>query len=729
MIKINQLKKDNKGSTLIIVVICIAFLVVLGTLLLSLTISNLQMKNIEQKSKANFYQAETALDEIKAGLVKEMANALEIAYKNVLEQFITDDFTNLSIEEKEKIFAHDFITSLSSAIMEDIGTYDIDILRQYISNQKVVIETSSGENLMVIGENYKSLTLKNIKINYRDEEEYRTTIATDMVIETPTMSFEPSSKSLLSFTDFSLIADNGIKLDAAVNVEAKGNIYAGEKGIYLSNASSFEVKNTSKVITRGDISVGERSKLHILGRGKVWANNMETLKGVDTGLSTEIHIESNCFIADDLTLNAINSNVKISGEYYGFSYNTGDIESNPNLKPTLSSSIIINGRNTTLDLSQANFLYLAGRAYLDPNTEGNIWKDSLENPRKQENIETGESLAVKGNQIAYLVPKEYIWSNTNPVSEDVYDNRPSKEVDFSKPGISGLNINDYADGYTKIFYQATGANKLVYYYLDFKSDEKANEYMQKYYEINNQNLSFSGVIDNRIGNFATSIKVNDRIQSIMSVANIFTYDSDTSRSSLLANTVKTDNINASYMAMLHVKENLKKQYDSVKTTLSENNNSTAYDPTSVFNTFVNKEKILEDSWIDTEVKVGKTIVVGDYTLIIVDNEGRESYHVKRNDDLPNGGLKGIIIATGNVHIGEDYKGLILSGDTITMSSGVRIQASTDIVEEILKMDYQHINKYFRNLPKSITDEKSALNISRIQVSDLIYYDNWVKNEE
>jgi hypothetical protein len=386
-----------------------------------------------------------------------------------------------------------------------------------------------------------------------------------------------------------------------------------------------------------------------------------------------------------------------------------------------------------MDMSTSNYLFLSGRAYLDPSTGGNTWVDPSvtggAGQKPQENIQTGESLAVKGNQLAYLVPKEYIWNKQNPISSVDYDKRPvaEVEVDFSRTSASAIRLSDYADGFTKIFYQATGNIKFVYYYIKFKSEEKANEYLQKYYEHNN--TSPTGIIDNRIGNYAKSIKINNSIHSIVSAGNVFTFDENTKKSTLVPNSVKIDSGNESYNAMLNIKDTLITQYNAIRTTLNEHSNTEAYDISSVFNTLINKELIQQDSTIDTQIKNGKRIILGDYVVTLVDNASGAPYELKSAGDLPYSGLKGIVIATGSVHIKNNYEGLILSGGVISIGSGVSVTASSPLIEEILSLNNESVNKYFRNLPSPTTNNDTAVNISQIKVSDLIFYDNWVKNEE
>ncbi|NLO08600.1 MAG: hypothetical protein GX129_01865, partial [Clostridiales bacterium] len=61
-------KLNNQGSTLLTVIIIIAFIGILGSMMLSVTMTNLQMKMIERKSKENFYTCESTLDEMRTRL-------------------------------------------------------------------------------------------------------------------------------------------------------------------------------------------------------------------------------------------------------------------------------------------------------------------------------------------------------------------------------------------------------------------------------------------------------------------------------------------------------------------------------------------------------------------------------------------------------------------------------------------------------------------------------------
>ena len=67
----------------------------------------------------------------------------------------------------------------------------------------------------------------------------------------------------------------------------------------------------------------------------------------------------------------------------------------------LSSSIVINGKSTTLDLSGVRKLMLAGRSYIGTSDVRPVSGTSNSN-----DVMMGESITVKGTQLAYLLPPD-----------------------------------------------------------------------------------------------------------------------------------------------------------------------------------------------------------------------------------------------------------------------------------------------------------------------------------
>ena len=66
--------KGNKGFSLITVIITVAFIGILGLLVLYLALQNFNMKITGIKGKDSFYTAEQALEEIRLGLQQDVGD-------------------------------------------------------------------------------------------------------------------------------------------------------------------------------------------------------------------------------------------------------------------------------------------------------------------------------------------------------------------------------------------------------------------------------------------------------------------------------------------------------------------------------------------------------------------------------------------------------------------------------------------------------------------------------
>lgn len=85
--KVRLKKLNNKGSALVVVVIVIAFITILATLILYLSVMNYHMKGNDYRTKVSFYGAEVPLEEMRLQFAVDLSFASERAYRSVLEQY------------------------------------------------------------------------------------------------------------------------------------------------------------------------------------------------------------------------------------------------------------------------------------------------------------------------------------------------------------------------------------------------------------------------------------------------------------------------------------------------------------------------------------------------------------------------------------------------------------------------------------------------------------------
>ena len=99
--------KQNKGFSLITVIIAVSFIGILGLLVLYMALSNFQMKITDLKGKDSFYTAERAIEEIRVGLQEDVGNSMSEAYIKVLETYDKDE--NLKDVVLDKQRQNDFV--------------------------------------------------------------------------------------------------------------------------------------------------------------------------------------------------------------------------------------------------------------------------------------------------------------------------------------------------------------------------------------------------------------------------------------------------------------------------------------------------------------------------------------------------------------------------------------------------------------------------------------------
>ena len=109
-------RKDNRGASLIMVVIAMAIVAVLAVTVLWMALINRQMKVTNKKNTDNFYSAEGVLDQICAGLQGEVSKAYKAGYSDVMQNYST-----LSELQRQDKFNTTFKNSIHSSLSEKTG--------------------------------------------------------------------------------------------------------------------------------------------------------------------------------------------------------------------------------------------------------------------------------------------------------------------------------------------------------------------------------------------------------------------------------------------------------------------------------------------------------------------------------------------------------------------------------------------------------------------------------
>lgn len=729
--------RQKEGSSMVSVIIGVLFLSAIGLTILTVATRYIVTVIVDRGSSDNFYQTEGILEEVKTGLLEYAGDASETAYKDILENY------SATTGEMKKTFAKKYFSEFAakitgtSYVWDDsklgvVQPCDLDKVKT-LSKMPDAVTTMPGTNLGFVI-NYDttkgySLTLKNLLIDYTNPTEYRSTIHTDIVFKVPDFKFEGDS-TLDELKNYIVISDDTLEVtnsNASAGVTFTGNVYTGntDAGIEVATQNGATFRSQT-IISRGSLDVLTGANVDITGEsgaGDCWLQNIRLrprVSGDDSALSTQFTMNENAYVANDLDIGDNNSVVSISGKYYGYSYNEENTTSALTPKAKFSSAILVNGLNTTLKTDGLDKLILAGRTFVSRDDP----KSGAVNSGISD-IMMGESLAVKSNQIAYLLPNEYIAAEHNPVleSEDrtvLTDNLLKSDIgkylDTNEPYTANYNNNGY-----------------VYYYLKFKDEKNANEYFRNYYEGTGQDedgntVSNKDQLDERAQSYiSTSDGSGMKLSpNLFLIAGNIIHNYYASGGSDIQGDNYYDNIGNPKSDLLEDGKRIGQGYVGRQLTLLPSGVAENYPAAD------EKPEIPPDSMrlvdgapalvADKVIDFSKVTGIMDKTD---SGSGGRIYVVPGDYEVDGAITKGIIISGGNVKVSSDFTGLILAKGTVTTARS-NLKLTADIVltgklMEVVKKD-KDLAEIFRALNGSEKQETTNL-------SECISYQNWEKNED
>ena len=483
-------KRDDRGSAIVIVIIAMALIGIMATTILWAAYLNYRIKINDLKVKNSFYSAETVVEQIQAGVKTNVSEAVNEAYQEVVS-----NWDALGTDANRESY---FITAYIAAVESKFGTsptgspnrYDKDMLKSFVDSEWWDEGDPNKDGYIVnkpwddaVAEfkaanavnGYGSMSLRNICIEYYDTNGYLSIINTDIAIDVPKLRFTQAG-TIDRLYPYVLVGDEGIEMDAN-KVTVNGSIYGGvddkmDGGIQITQNSHVTIEDASYVISGGDIVVGNspiftsmvNQDAELIIRNMIQDNKGFRTNVYANGLAlngSHLDVTGRLYIANDLILSGKGSNVSLAGQYYGYG-NTNTSKNQElvnktdedgkvvlggdgkpekelqNVNPAdTSSAIVINGKNSSVDLTGLATLQLAGRAYVSLATDD-------EKDNGMPHVLMGESISVKSNQIAYLVPPECVGTlngksviGQNPVSIKTWTEMLSSLSEYQSSGTGG----------------------------------------------------------------------------------------------------------------------------------------------------------------------------------------------------------------------------------------------------------------------------------------------------
>lgn len=438
-----KIRKKKKGSTFVIVVVVMAIIFTTGTTILAVTANDYKMRINQSKKLQNLYEADSGLDVVENIIVKTSQEAIKYADKEVKKKFTELDDKDRSKDKINEIFKDKFYEFLTVRNKEILNEKEVEILEYLILEKKYIksilesgkleydsaisnienrfiIEIPEGGYVKNINNGKVSNITIEVKSNFESTEgqlKNKKTVSTKYSITAPDYNSEITSINIYPVFDGKAItADGNMNIESLGNksiVNISGDIWVqGNNNLGNSPEYTFDkyiggikLDNTSFNIN-GNIYTANTFHLNNLVNessvnGDIYAKNIYVGKSINSNVSklNNISFEKNVVVNNDLALNATNSSIVIKNNFYGINEKTTEV-STAN-KALSSSSIIVNDTSNTSTITVNKDSYIMGVAYLNATDEsGNKYQ-------------TGESVAVKGNYLAYTDVDDVLNGATN----------------------------------------------------------------------------------------------------------------------------------------------------------------------------------------------------------------------------------------------------------------------------------------------------------------------------
>lgn len=751
-------KSSNRGAALITVIIVMTVVALLGTLCLSLVYDSFLMRQVDKNATGNYYGAERILEGINSEIQSVVSDCYTKAYTEVMQKYNTYDTAEEMQMEYEKLFYQKLVATLQGTEIE--GYYSRAIIQGYVSkwaqdtDAEVTLKTDAeGEKKTnFFDEAEGGMFLRNITVTYA-EKGYTDKITTDIKITMPEVTFVKYA-NLPEISDYVVIANGGIDViggvlpsntttDESADSEENqygtsnvmtGKVFAGlpkaeeesEQTVSINingtSALTFDNENETEVICEGDVELLNSGGFVTNENTTLWVNGVTAKapeyddNGSKVGGSNIIKMLGNTYIKDDTTLNGDYNKLTLGGRYYGYSGSRTDSSE--------SSAIIINGTYSSLDLSQLDELIISGTAFVGSKGENNTYYSENLN----DDVALGDSVAVKSNQLIYLVPKECDGIKTNPMTYAQYNALPSgweqKALSTVIDGL-GRSIASYGDvKITPVFTNKMGG--AVYLYLEFSNPEASSAYF-----MDNLGTTESGKKAFKyLQNYVSAIQFTTSLSRLRTAGNFLIPAN--SEGTMMTYQDATGNMKDMELQDAYEQKCKELQFDEL---MDEDKIKAAIEAVKEAQTEAGIQTgagtIADDDGGNAHsgYVVEKTVNGESIKVIVVDNkDSKDPYKINKSFD-------GIIIATGDVTVtggpNMPINGLILCQGTLKIDVGVAIEftADEDLVSQAIRLENEagtSVTELFQGATETTskveTDEEEE--DVKEDVRNCVTFENW-----
>jgi len=412
-------KLNNNGSSMVMVIVALAFIGIIVGALLSAVGYSYRLKLQDLNSRDNFYYVEQAMNEIYAGVGSEVVSDMQDAYVYTVENMVSYDFeTKTYVTKGKDVVQKDFEDRFMSYVQNnELFKNDkiADTLESFITNDSVVLDRSKV--YVEVERNDPEDTSKVTKIIIRDvtltrtqdygknvaSGSYTQTISTDIEIGEPDFEvlFNATNDDYANIFKYSMVADMGIEVvQPSTPLTIAGNIYAASD--YYNKKYN---ESTYVVDEEGNYTVSDSDK-------KFESGIVYSVSGTDEDGAPTLVQES----ADKYTHGSVTSKLYSTTPLFNMYYNQYSTATGPAfagsgdwfdgvLERSMYSGLYVDGSNVTI---MADMVIVPGTmAVMDEGTlsvygkngsltaESEIWTDNIVLGGASEKKEVTDALETK----------------------------------------------------------------------------------------------------------------------------------------------------------------------------------------------------------------------------------------------------------------------------------------------------------------------------------------------
>ena len=537
-------KTDNKGASLVLVIVALLFVGIISVLILTLTVGNANTVDTVSKSSENFYSTEEFVDDLKLYLQKLANTAATKAYAAQLSSMtITGQIEDedADFQRKYRKYLKDELANVWADLTSADNVRNITF-GQYDSSSGIIFSIDGS-----LDDVYDEATgtIKGIQVYYKDgKNDNSTKIYTDLVFDArkPELNARNPEATFDYNVDKFIIISNKNVLFKNAKSDITGSVYAKNDIDFLLDAKT---KLTSQYVIAGDNINVDGNELEFSGFGdalrdvkkkeyvlkvtsneNIWTTNLNIKKAMSIS-------NAKIYLKDDLSLdeNGASFVVKDNANSSIIAYSSdttaaGNVTTHQN-----SGAIIINGKAVTLDLAKLKTLILAGTAYTEvPKIAGTNTENSY--------FVQGESITYRTLQSMYLVNGSDLFYETSSGEKVTIGRNPMTEEEFyiwskdSRATVTAKNAYSYnivnkpehVNSSTPFVYKdvqyVSGSDKPVYYYVywNFESVQAAVDYFNSLYS------SDSATAKNKMTLFGGGKIILPTSTNVKTKGNLISYD-------------------------------------------------------------------------------------------------------------------------------------------------------------------------------------------------------------